>query len=525
MVAGQRVAVASRYLLKGTQASFEIGAYDATLPLVIDPSIVYSTFAGGSSGDYGRGITVDAQGNAYVVGDTLSSDFLGYDGQVFGSYEALVLKFNPSASDLVWGSIIGGSSSDQGLSVAVNSAGEVYATVDADSTDFPIQSALFSSRNGTNDGAMLKYSASGQLLFSSWLPFNVTNTFTGKNIAVDSQNNVIIAGQVYTPVPTSTNLGLLKINSQGTQALVDKRWTTSGVYVTPDALALGPGNSIYLTGTIEDRFGNFTVTNDAIQPVCGRKLALGDGHDCDDDAYIVILDTNGNLTYASYLGGLGDDEGRGIAVAPDGSVAVVGTTFSPDFPTTAGSLMPDCNVDQSTGSCYYDTFVTRLSPGATDIQWSTYLASDDPNVLDFSKGVAFDTNGNLYALGYTAGQNFPTVDPIQGALALGNCSGGFTRFCFDITLSEFDSQGGLVFSTYLGGNDDEYAGGLSLDPQGNIYLTGYSYSNNYPSTNGVIQPDALPGSEFFVTKIGAVSGGGGGGGDLPYSVFLPLTVH
>ena len=495
------------YKLDAEGIGFALGGYDKKLPLVIDPTLVYGTFAGGSSGDYGRGITVDGQGNAYVVGDTISTDFLGYNGTVNGSNEVLLLKFSPDGSGLAYGVILGGSSMDKGMAVAVNSAGEAYITVDAGSSDFPILNALFPSQNASNEGALLKFSASGDLIFSTWLPFNVITTYAGRSVAVDSQGNVIVTGELYTAIHTARDLAVLKINSPGTQVLFDKRWTDDSVYETPTAVAIGPNNTIYLTGTVSDRFGMFPVTANAVQKLCGRKIALGAGLDCDDDAFVVALDSTGSPTYISYLGGLGSDAGTGIAVGADGSVVVTGNTFSADFPTTGGSLMPACKLDSITSACYYDAFVTRIKPGGSSLDWSTYLNSDDSNVMDFAKDVMMDANGNVYITGYTAGSHFPIKDPIQSSLALGNCSGTFTRFCFDTTISAFNANGALVFSTYLGGTGDEYAGGLALDPQAGIYVTGYSYSGNFPTTAGALQPGPNLGAEFYVAKISPIISG------------------
>jgi hypothetical protein len=287
-------------------------------------------------------------------------------------------------------------------------------------------------------------------------------------------------------------------------------------------VAIGPGDAIYLTGTISGPFAGFAVTPNALQKECGRQLALGTNHDCDDDAFLVILSSSGTVTYASYLGGNGGDKGTGIAVAPDGSIAVTGNTFAPDFPTTAGALLPACVQDLTTQSCYYDTFVTHFAPGGASIAWSTFLESDDSSAMDFAKGVVMDPQGNVYVSGYTSGTAFPVKAAIQNSLALGNCSGAFTRFCFDTYLSMFAPDGSLVYSTYLGGTDDEYTGGLALDPQNNVYVTGYSYSAGFPTTSGVIQSQARLGAEFFLAKISATSGGGGGGGQT-FHVFVPAV--
>ena len=106
--------------------------------------------------------------------------------------------------------------------------------------------------------------------------------------------------------------------------------------------------------------------------------------------------------------------------------------------------------------------------------------------------------------GYTAGTKFPTKDAVQDSLKPGlNCSGAFTRFCFDAFVTKFSPTGQLIYSTYLGGLNDEYTGGLAVDAQGNAYIAGYSWSNDFPVTGGVLQPTAGLGSEFFIAKIGS----------------------
>ncbi len=518
---GVNVPIGVRYVAQRDGSfGFSVDEYDPALPLIIDPTLIYGTFAGGSSADYARGIAVDAQGNAYVVGDTLSTNFLGFNGQMFGSNDVIVLKLNPSASDLVYGLIIGGNDSDQGLGIAVNTQGEVYVTIDAPSTNFPIVNARYPNRPADNHGVLLKLAANGDLAYSTWLPFGVNNTFSGHNVAVDSQGNVVVVGEHYTALHTARDLAVIKLNPAGTQTLLDKTWNDIGE--TGSAVAIGPNDAIYMTGVVPGPFPGFTVTPNAFQSQCGRKLALGDTRDCDDDAFLVIMDASGTVTYASYLGGQGSDRGTGIAVAPDGSVIVTGNTFSPDFPTTPGALQTTCHLDTITELCYYDTFVAKFTSDGTALTWSTYLASDEANVQDFSKGVATDTQGKVYVTGYTAGEHFPVLNALQGNLSLGDCSGFFTRWCFDTYLTVFDAAGTLIHSTYLGGTGDEYAGGLALDPQRNIYLTGYSYSAHFPTTTGVIQPQPGPGAEFYIAKISAV---GGGGGNLPHKIYLPMTVR
>jgi hypothetical protein len=170
-------------------------------------------------------------------------------------------------------------------------------------------------------------------------------------------------------------------------------WSRGRVKRNRQRRGIGPNDAIYLTGYIPGPFPGFAVTPNALQAQCGRVLALGDNFNCDDDAFLVIMDAGGTVTYASYLGGQGGDKGTSIAVEADGSIIITGNTFSPDFPTTSGALQTTCHLETITELCYYDTFVTKLAPGGTSIEWSTYLNSDEAGVLDFAAGAAVDAQG------------------------------------------------------------------------------------------------------------------------------------
>jgi hypothetical protein len=517
---GLRQPIEARFDLRGSEVGFSLGAYDQNRPLVIDPTLVFSTYAGGSGFDYARNIAIDGQGNIYIVGDTLSSNFLNLSYTPKGSNDVVVLKLNPTASSILYATILGGNNVDKGTAIAVNSAGQVYITVDADSTNFPIQNAWTSTKPDGNDAALVKLNANGTLASSTWLTIN-TSTYAGRHLALDSQGNVIVTGEQYDIVNFRSDLVVLKFNPQVTALTWGLVWSDDHKPDSGTAVAIGPSDAIYVTGYTEGWNDDFGVTANALQALCGRQRALGTGVSCDQDGVVIILNANGTEQYVSYWGGHGSDLGQGIAVNTDGSFVVTGNTDAPDFSTTNGALQPACQIEQSTSFCYYDTFVTRFTPNASAVAWSTYLASDEVNVHDFSSAVAIGAQGNVYALGYTAGESFPLLNPLQNGLMLGNCSAGlFTRFCFDVTLTVFNPSGGLVFSTYFGGLGDEYSQGLAVDTQGNAYFTGYSDSLAYPTTSGTIQPAKKPGAEFFITKINV--GGGGSPIDLPNKVYLPL---
>jgi hypothetical protein len=520
-VAGQRVPVAARYAIGADdQIGFALGRYDAGQPLVIDPALVFGSYLGGRGADYGRGIAVDSAGNVYVVGDTFSGNFLGYDTPLTGSNDVIVLKFNPAMNELLYGTLIGSQSSDEGLAIAVNAAGEAYVAVDPGAADFPIQNARIATPPATGDGVLLKLNAVGDLVFSSYLGFELSNIYARNAVALDSDGNVYVTGETYVAIQRKREVALVKLSPNGQSLLVnytlrDERPASHGA-----AVAVGADRRIFLTG-LTDSFRNddFPTTPDALQPVCPREAALGPNKDCDDDGFLMILSPAGALQYASYLGGQAGDQPRSIAVDSQGGIYIAGDTFSPDFPV-AQAFQPTCPVDPSTNSCYYHSFVTKLAPGGTALVYSTYLGSSEADGQEFAGAIAVDQTGSAYVAGFTNSQGFPVKDAPQSALSPGLCFGLSERFCYDAFVTKLAPNGQLAYSTYLGGNDDEYTGGIALDRQGNAYIVGYTDSLNFPASNGVVQPAKAGNTDFFVAKLGA--GGSAPGPNQNHKVFLPL---
>ena len=391
-VNGQQQPVEVRFVVHENEVSFAVGAFDVTRPLVIDPSLVLGSYAGGSGSDTAHGVSVDGAGNVYVVGETSSSNFLGGNVPTAGSSDVIILKLNPTATDLIYGTLIGGKDVDKGIAVVVNSADEAYITVDTFSKDFPIKNALYPAPLPSNEAVLVKLTADGDLAYSTWLPMSFP-TSPGRNVAVDSKRNVIVAGELYSPTIRARDLLVLKLNPLGNTLL----WAVNGqddkVGDAGNAVAIGPNDAVYVAGSVDGSFSDLKVTENALQKQCGRRKALGDIRDCDEDALVAIISADGVKQYVSYWGGNGADNATGIAVSPDGSFVVAGNTFASDFVTTTGALMPVCQADPSTNACYYDTFVTQFTPNAGAVAWSTYLASDERGVQDFAKGAAMDEQG------------------------------------------------------------------------------------------------------------------------------------
>jgi hypothetical protein len=516
---GQRVFVPARFALDGAAAQFELGAYDASLPLVIDPTLTVGTYLGGGSADYGRSIAVDVQGNIYVVGDFFSSDFLGDTTTPAGSKDVIVLKLNPAGTELIYGWFLGGSGGDEGLAITVNPAGEAFVLIDPD-TDFPLENAPISAPPSVGDGILAKFDAAGQLAYTTYVGFAFSNIFTGKAIAIGPDNAIYITGETYIAIERLRELAFAKVNPA--TGAVTKLFATSRTYPGSHgaAIAVGSDGTIYLTGETDSRFGeDFPTTPDAAQPICARKQALGADRDCDSDAFVLVFDQNFAVRYASYLGGDGGDEGRGIAVDSQGNMIITGTSFSSDFPIK-NAVQPSCPIETITGGCSYDSFVSKFAPGGS-LVYSSYLTSTEPEAQTFATDVAVDKDGNAYVYGFTSGAALPIKDAVQPERSTGICLGGFDRFCFDTFVTELAPDGSLVFGTYLGGALDEYSGSMVVDGAGAIYVVGYTESRDFPVSQGSLQPGKSVGKDFFVAKIGA--GGAQGGPNLSNKVYVSLV--
>jgi hypothetical protein len=207
------------------------------------------------------------------------------------------------------------------------------------------------------------------------------------------------------------------------------------------------------------------------------------------------------LEYSTYLGGESDDGGMSIAVGPGETAYVTGETSSssPGFPTTPGA-------NQTANAGNKDVFVTKLAPAGNSLVYSTYLGGGGN---DYGEGIALDSGGNAYVTGYTGG-NFP--------ITTGAFQTSFQGGTYDAFVTKLSPDGSsLVYSTYLGGENNDEGYGIALDSGGNAYVTGYTSSNSspgFPTTPGTYQTDNAGNSDAFVTKLASA------GNALVYSTYL-----
>jgi len=346
---GKRMDVALRYLLEaqigkdagpgGEEAvtksyvyGFQVGAYDRTKPLVLDPAVlVYCGYVGGSDNDYGAGIAVDGSGNVYVTGYTNSTQATfpvigGPDLTYNGGEDAFVAKVNASGTALVYCGYIGGSEWDWAYGIAVDGSGNTYVTGWTYSTEttFPVIGGPDLIYNGgASDAFVAKVNASGTaLVYCGYI--GGSNEDYGEGIAVDGSGNAYVTG--YT---------------NSTQA-------TFPVIYGPDL-------------TFNGEFY--------------------------DDAFVVKVNASGTaFVYCGYIGGSNEDYGEGIAVDSSGNAYVAGYTYSTEstFPVIGG-------LDPTHNGGIYDAFVAKVNASGTALVYCGYIGGSD---YDSGNGIAVDGSGN-----------------------------------------------------------------------------------------------------------------------------------
>jgi hypothetical protein len=482
---GVRHAVAGGYVLAADgQVGFQVGPYDRAQELIIDPVLSYSTYLGGSGSDFGVGLAVDSAGNAYVSGGTTSTNF-----PIVGGVQSSL-----------------GSATQVAFVAKLNAAGTalVYSTylggnnstdgfkIAVDSAGDAYVTGYTTSTNFPTVNPIQANLAGTQNAYLSKLNATgsalVYSTYLGGNgsdwalgITLDGSDNVYLSGQT-----TSTNFPTVN-PIQSSYAGAQDAFVTK-VNAAGSALVY----STYLGGSAQDTGDAIAVDSTGAMYIAGNTNsanlptanAIQPTYGGVGDAFVTKLSPSGNaLVYSTYLGGSNFDGAIGIAVDSAGAAYVAGNTFSTNFPTVSAF--------QSTFTGDQDTFITKVNAAGTALVYSTYLGGNH-TVQPGVGGLAVDGTGDAYVAGLTNSTNLPTVGALQATY------GGGSRDGF---ISELSATGtALVFSTYLGGSGDDFVAELAPDSSGNLYVTGNTLSTNFPTANP-LQVHNAGGEDAFISKI------------------------
>jgi hypothetical protein len=534
-IAGRRIPVAGRFkLLTATSYTFEVYSYDAKYALVIDPTLLYSTFLGGSAGndlfgtgthETATGIAVDTSGNAYVTGFTASTDFPTTPGAFRtssgGGQQTFVTKLDPTGSALVYSSYL---NAPLPVAISVDASGNAYVTGSNAGNGFPTTPNAYSqSCNGSGFLTVLNSSGSG-LIYSTCFSGagSPTSGAAGpvvKALAVDANGRGFIAGYTNNPAfpttgnayqgnyPGSLTSGFVTefdTTVSGTSSLVYSTYLgivgpTDGAHpgTTASAIGLDSFGKIYLTGFAAP---GFPVTPGAYQSNAAPCIPNGSICAASTTAFVAKLDPSASgpqsLIYATYFGGMGHTATSAIAVDASGAAYLTGSTdrYS-SFPVTPGAFQTTAGQNISGAS-----FVTKFNAAGSQLVYST-LVSDLRS--SSGNGIAVDSLGNAYIAGQVNGSTFPvTTDAFQST------SGKGTDFASAFLAKLNPAGSALVYSSYLGGTGDDVGTAVAVDLVGDAYVAGHTSSADFP-IRVAFQPTMHGTGDAFVSKFST-----GAGGDL-----------
>jgi hypothetical protein len=489
---GKRIPVESRYVLEaGNAIGFKLGAYDPSRPLVIDPTLLYSTYLGGTGDDVIDGIAVDGAGNAYVTGYT-TGGFPTTDGT--NNPSVFVAKVNPTGTGLVYSTTLGGSAINvtRATGIAVDSAGNAYLSGYTNGTFPTAGGANFGAVSALDYGFAAKLSTTGTLVYSGYFggAANSKDTYC-MAIAVDSTGAAYATG--YTAGGVSVTSGayittqssavyepfVAKIIPAGTGLayctyLGGQGWTYGF------GIAVNASGNAFVTGYTES--GGFPTTSGAYETTGSFS------------PFLVELNPAGSgVSYSTYLGGGVMAYAKSVTMDSSGNAFVAGSALA-GAPTTPGSFQPSI-----TGS-RYDAYFAEVNPTGTGLVYATYLGDPSPSADTNAYGIALGSSDTVYLTGGTGSPNFPTTpDAIQTALG----SAGSNAW-----MTVLNPLGGgssdLVYSTYLGGNSSCSGLGIAVDSSGNPYVAGQTGAG-FPTTPGAAQTVNGGGTDGFVMKFSLVT--------------------
>jgi hypothetical protein len=463
--------------------------------------LVYSTFLGGSNDDQAYAVTIDRDGNAYVAGQTSSTNFPvlnAWQPENAGQQDAFLAKFDPNGR-LLFSTYFGGSGEELAEAVAVDDAGNIYVVGYSTSVDLPTTPGAFQEEYGggtafgTGDGFIARFSNDGsELLYCTYLGGRGDDHLIG--IAIDGEGNIVVSGTTDSaPLPGTTVIGLrgrqdifvCKLNPSGEQFL----WSTIIAGNSQEWVAgpvLGPDNAIYFAGLTAST--NLPVTVNAQQP---SHQSPGEDY---WGGFFGILEPDGSaLRYLSYFGRGLFTRVHDLTITRDGAVLITGRVASSETPPSEIKDVFQRNFGGGSG----DAFVARLNPADWSIEWFSYLGGSGE---ESANGIVLDADENIYVTGTSASSNFPLKDSLAKERAGPQ----------DVFLVKISADGkALAYSTFLGGSDEETPFRIAIGPDNLPVIVGATTSKDFPVRNAAFP--SFTGGEIglfspvyhdaFVTKI------------------------
>ena len=383
-------------------------------------SLLYATFLGGRDEEEGYALAVDPQGRAVVTGYTLSPDFpivLPALDTTSAGGDAFLVRLGPGGDTLEVSTYFGGSSFDEATGIALGGDGSVYLVGETLSSDFPTTPGAFdrSDRGGWDAFAARIAPAGTSLVYSTYLAGVFYDAANG--VAVDPAGSAVVVGTTLStdfPATPGAFQTLLRGDRDAfvTKLLPDGSGLAFSTFIgggsadQARAVVLDAAGSVHVAGVTDSL--TFPVTPTANLPTLSGGT----------DAFYLVLDPGGDrIEYSTYLGGLGEDEARSLALHPEGGVVLAGMTDSPDFPLSQQPF------DMSLGDPS-DAFVTWIGGPGAALTYSTFLGGAG---ADGAYGVAVAANGDVFVAGVAGGPGFPSTPDAFDPTWDGNLDGFIVR--------------------------------------------------------------------------------------------------
>ncbi len=454
--AGRKTVTAS-YRLQDGVVTFNVGDYDKTQTLVIDPlSRSWSRYYGDSRLDRAYSSAYAADGSLYVVGLTQSTPFPvttgAFQSTFGGANDAFITKFNTSGS-VVWATLAGGGSVDNALAVAVNPVNQnIVVCGSTSSSNFPIFAASQPTYGGNGDGFIMKFTPTGSIVWSSYFGGALLDDI--QDVGISPSGEIYLTGSTFSP--GLATVGQLTIG--GNRDAFIAKFNTSGAVQwftyyggagedIANAIDLGPMGNIAIGGTTTS--SNLPVSG-------GPQLTLNGSR----DAFVARFTNAAVPIWSTYLGGSGEEVVTGVTVFTNSNVVVAGWTNSSNFPTL--------NAFQSVYGGNRDGFAAKYNNATQSLLWSTYIGGAD---IDEGYDITIADNGGVHVVGSTRSTNFPVTAGAEHTVYAGNTDG------FLITLL---NNGVRDYATYIGGTATDIARGIAANADGSrVSVVGQTGSNSF----------------------------------------------
>lgn len=493
---GVRLEVPLRYRrIDAERFGFEVDLRDPSLPLVIDPQLVWSTYlggrglVGGSNSDRAYAVAHDARGNVTVVGEAEGPGFPmtpgTYQHTTERFEEAFVTRFRQSDGRLIYSSLIGGVNHlDIGRAVAVDAQGQATVAGSTRSPTFPTTPGAFDTvRNSLADSTfVLRLSPEGDdLVFSTLLEGTVHTT--AHAVAVASSGATIVAGETADGYPTTPG-AFSQVLSAAQDGFVTRLDPTASRLEWSTLLGGSGSDIIYALALDADESVVVTGQNGSID----FPLTTGGPPSPHRGVFVTRFSADGSsLVWSDAFGGSNGESARALAPAPAGNFVLGGSTNSRDFPTTPGVFQETFGPGSPST---YDAFVALVDGSSGALLRSTLLGDSEDELI---QGLAVDASGVVSMAGSTVSVGFPTT---PGAFDT-------SPRPFDAFVSRFDpSFVKLLYSTHLGGGSIDIATAISVNSAGRITVVGNNEGQGFPTTPGALAPTYNGGGgDGFVTTM------------------------